>query len=155
MGKILLTIVFLALGQGQAVKASALNGAVCSVKAKVVAVGSELRGTDPGRNNKNYYIDLLVLGISGGRSCPVAKGRRYRAVDNYPGVFRKGDVIRGGVESASSMGPAGAVNFLQWSRLTYENGTPILGKNNAQIDSLQSGDTPIKAGGKKAARGAQ
>ena len=148
MRNILLTVVFLTTGHIQAAKASALSGPVCFVKAQIVNSGIEGRRLDSGRDHESSFINLKVIEVSKGRSCPVAKDQVYRATDNHPGVFKKGDIVQGGFEPASSMGPNGPVNFLQWSQLTYEDGTPIInitGNNSARIDFLQSNDKPIEA----------
>lgn len=128
---LLCAIIFLAICQVQEVKASALAGPSCFVEAEVVNIG-------------NSYVDLKVIKVYQEKfSCPVVKNQVYRAVDNHPGIFKIGDIIKAGVEHASSMGPNGPVNFLQWSNLTYRNGFPLIYKNNQKIDYLQTSDEPV------------
>ncbi len=140
----LCAIIFLTIGHIQEAKASALAGPSCFIEAEVVNIGSEKRRLDSGKDYESFYIDLKVIEVYQGKfPCPVVKNQVYRIIDNYPGVFKIGDIIRAGVEAASSMGPNGPVNFLHWSDVTYRNGSPIIYKNNIRIDYLQSFDEPV------------
>lgn len=145
MRVVIFAILFLLIGYIQKTESSSLTGPVCFVKAKVVNIGSEKRKLDSGKNYESPCIDLEILEVSGERLCPVSKSQVYRAIDNHPGIFKVGDMIVAGIEIGSSLGPAGPVNFLQWSKVIYENGSSIVDKNkhNMKIDFLQSADKPI------------
>ena len=123
--------------------ASVLNGPTCSVKIEVVNVGSEEKHLDSGRIIESHYADFKVLEVTNGSHCRIHQGQIYRIIDNYPGSLKKGDKISAGVEFASSMGPAGVVNFIHWSPVTYADGTAIKDSKNIMIDHFQSGKTPI------------
>jgi len=131
----------------QNVSASALVGPSCFVTAEVVKIGTETRQLDSGREYESHYLNLKILSVDNS-DCPVQENQVYKAIDNYyaadnyPASFKTGDKIKAGIEQGSSMGPSGAVSFLQWSDVTYENGTSIkykLGK----VTDLQSDSVPI------------
>ncbi len=143
----LIILVFALMLVAQNVSASALVGPSCFVTAEVVEISSEMRQLDSGREYESNYLNLKVLSIDKGTNCPVQENQIFKAIDNHPGTFNKGDRIKAGIESASNMGPSGVVSFLQWSDLTYENGNEIPSKyNNAIIDHLQSDSEPIAIG---------
>lgn len=130
--------------RAQQVSASALRGPSCFVTAEVVEVSSETKKLDTGREYNDTYLNLKIMSIDKGSNCPVKVSEVFKVIDNNPGTFKKGDMLKAGVESASSMGPSGAVSFLQWSNLTYENGKEISSKyNNTIIDYLQSSSEPL------------
>ena len=126
------------LAQDKEVIASAIPDPICFVKAEVISVGSEMRKLDSGRVYESFYINLKIIEVTQGDSSVITAGQIYRAIDNCPGTFKKGETIRAGIAFASSMGLSGPVSFLQWSPVTYENGSPIRGNNNVIIDFLQS-----------------
>ena len=122
----------------QQVSASALIGPSCFVTAEVIEI-----------DYKNHYLNIKILNVEKDSNyCPVQKNEVYRAIDNYyaadnyPASFKEGDVIKAGIEAASSMGPSGAVSFLQWSDVTYEDGTTIKYKKGI-VTHLQSDSEPV------------
>jgi hypothetical protein len=122
----------------QQVSASALIGPSCFVNAEVIEI-----------DQKNHYLNIKILNIEKDSDyCPVRKNELYRAIDNYyaadnyPASFKEGDVIKAGIEAASSMGPSGAVSFLQWSDVTYVDGSNIKYKKGI-VTHLQSDSEPI------------
>jgi len=123
----------------QQVNASALVGPSCFVTAEVI---------EKGRDYKSHYLNLKILSVDKRDNCPVQKNEVYRAVDNYyaadnyPASFKEGDIIKAGIEAASSMGRSGTVSFLRWSDVTYEDGTTIKYKKGIVTD-LQSDSEPV------------
>lgn len=122
----------------QNVSASALVGPSCFVTAEIIEI-----------DHNNKYLNLKILHVEKNTDpCPVQENQVYRATDNYfaadnyPASFKEGDRIKAGIEAASSMGPSGAVSFLQWSDVTYENGSTIQYKKGIVTD-LQSASEPI------------
>lgn len=139
----ILLIVFILILFAQNVSASALVGPSCFVIAEIDDIGSEMKKLDSGKEYESHYLNIKILNILSGDTCPVQINQVYQVIDNHPGTFQKGDRIKAGIELGSSMGPAGAVSFLQWSSLTHENGTNIQSKyNNAIITHLQSDSKP-------------
>lgn len=139
MQKSILIILLLALMfVAQNVSASVLIGPSCFVIAEIIKIDYE-----------NHYLNIKILNVDKESDyCPVQKNEVYRAIDNYyaadnyPASFKEGDVIKAGIEVASSMGPSGAVSFLQWSEVTYENGATIRYKKGI-VTHLQSDSDPI------------
>ena len=122
----------------QQVSASALVGPSCFVTAEVIEI-----------DYKNHYLNIKILSVEKDNNyCPVQKNEVYRAIDNYyaadnyPASFKEGDIIKAGIEAASSMSPSGAVSFLQWSDVTYEDETTIKYKKGV-VTHLQSDSEPI------------
>jgi hypothetical protein len=132
----------------QNVSASTLVGPSCFVTAEVVEIGSETKQLDSGREYESHYLNLKILSVDNRGSCPVQENQVYKAIDNYyatdnyPASFKMGDKIKAGIEAASSMGPSGAVSFLHWSDVTYEDGTTIKYKEGI-VTNLQSENEPI------------
>lgn len=132
-------------------QASDIGSASCSVTAEIVAVGSETKLLDSGREYESTYIDLKIRAVDikamhAGQEekCPVEKGRIYRAIDNDPGTFSAGQKIRADIEAGSAMGPGGAVSFLNWDHPAYADGASIRSsRNGANISLIQSGDKPL------------
>lgn len=125
--------------------ASALIGTSCFVTAEVINVDSETKYLDSGEEYDSRYLLLKILSVDEGTNCPVQSNQIFKAIDNNEGSFQPQDIIRAGIEPGSSMGPEGAISFLQWSNLTYENGDQIISYKNGRsvIDSLQSDSNPI------------
>ena len=130
------------------VSASALVGPSCQVTAEVIKIGSETRQLDSGREYESHYLNLKILNVDNSDNCHVRENQVYKAIDNYyaadnyPASFKIGDKIKAGIEQGSSMSPSGAVSFLQWSDVAYENGTSIRYKLGTVTD-LQSDSDPI------------
>lgn len=126
------------------VSASAIIGPSCFVNAKIIQVGSDKTQSDSGSEYTTNYFKLEIISVDARKDCPVKQGQIFKAIDNNPSTFQKGDVINAGIEAGSSMGPSGAVSFLQWSEISYENGDKIYSNyNNSIINSFQSDPKPI------------
>lgn len=122
----------------QQVNASSLVGPSCFVTAEIIEI-----------DHTNHYLNIKILNVDKNNYfCPVKKNEVYKvidnyyAADNYPASFNGGDIIKAGIESASSMGPFWAVSFLHWSDVTYEDGTTIKYKKGI-VTHLQSDSKPI------------
>lgn len=120
---LLLIAVFLTLVYIQPAKASALHGPDCFMKAKVVDISPD-----------NSMVALRIIEIYEGKSCPVEKDQVSIWWEKYPAIFKKGDIIRMGVESTSTMLVNGPTSWLHWSFLSYDDGTFIVDKNNEKIE---------------------
>lgn len=140
---LLSVIILLIVFQGRQSFGSVIGEPECFVKAEVVGMGSEERTLNTGGTYEWHYIDLKIIEFISGNHFVVTKGKVYRGTDRYPGILKKGDIIKAGVVSASSMGPAGAISFLHWSQVTYEDGSPIRNKRGAIVDFLTSDAEPL------------
>lgn len=134
----------MALTINAVVSASAINGPQISVVAQVVGAGMEKKETSDGKAYDEAYIDFQILSVAiiepslmDYTNCPVKKGEVYRVIDNYRAVLKPGDKIKAGIEFASSMGPDGPVNFLQWSPVTYEDASPVKSKGGLTVTYFQ------------------
>ena len=133
----LTVLVFVLIFLAQNASASVLMGLSCFVTAEVTDIDYE-----------NHYLNLEILNVDKENGCPVQENQVYRAIDNYyasdgyPASFKKGDKINAGIEVGSSMSPSGAVSFLHWSDVTYENGASIKYKLGTVTD-LQSDTKPL------------
>jgi hypothetical protein len=140
---LVLTILFFLISQSRIGHASVVSSSVCFVKAEVIGAVSDAPHQGNGSGPKGSFLDLEILEVSKRENCSIEKGQVYRAIDNYPGILKKGDRINASVSFSSSMGPDGPVGFLQWSELSHEDGSFVLNTNGVGIANLQSGQEPI------------
>ena len=140
---LVLEVLFFLLAQVKGASASSTSSPTCFVKAEVINVGTEMRKMDTGKEYESHYIDLKILEVTKNNARSIEKGQVYRAIDNYPGVLKKGDRISSDISFCCIMGLAGPVDFLLWSKLTYENGSAVRSGNNVIIDFLQSDLKPL------------
>ena len=138
-----LAVLILLLTQVKMASASETSSSNCFVKAEVINVVMETRKLDTGKEDENHYVDLKILEVTKYHACSIEKGQVYRAMDNYPGVLKKGDRINSYISHGCLIRPSGPASFLQWSKLTHEDGSAINGKNNVIIDFLQSDINPL------------
>lgn len=125
---------------GHKVCASAFSMPTCRVIAEIVEIGVEERVLNTGNTYLHNYVLLKIISIESDGFALVEVGKIYRVNDNYPGTFLTGDRISAGVGLGSSMGPSGAVSFLQWSQLTYENGEKIISATGRSVINSFTGD---------------
>jgi len=142
---LVLAVLFFLLGQVKGTSTTAASSSTCSVKAEAINVGTEMRKLDTGEEYKSNYIDLKILEVTKKGTCSIEKGQVYRAMDNYPGVLKKGDKISSDISFCCIMRLSGSVDFFLWSKLTYENGSAIRSGNNAIIEFLQSDLKPLNS----------
>jgi hypothetical protein len=138
-----LAVLLLLITQVKWVSASETSSSNCFVKAEVINVVSETRKLDTGKEDENHYLDLKILEVTKYHACSIEKGQVYRAMDNYPGVLKKGDRINSDISHGCLIRPSGPASFLQWSKMTYDNGSAIRNGSNVIIDSLQSDIKPL------------
>ena len=109
------------LGLRNIVFASASEGPSCTVAAKVVYRGTEKRKVSGADGKvKEYESKYVTLEVQGTKrkgifgNCDFVKNGDIFKLDGggNPHLLRAGDAIDSGVESLSSMGPSGAVLFI-------------------------------------------
>lgn len=140
---LVLAILFSLFTQVKGTSALAASS-TCFVRAEVVKVGSQMRRLDTGKEYESHYADLKILEVTKNGVIPIEKGQVYRAIDNYPGVLKKGDRISSDISFCCIMGVTGPVDFFLWSKVTYENGSTIRSGKNVVIDFLQSDLKPLQ-----------
>ena len=107
--------------------ADVLSGASCTVSAKIIDKGIETQKAYGSNGNfreyESKYLKLEILttkpaGTFG--DCGFIKIGNVFKIDggSDPELLRIGDKITAGVESNSSMGPAGVVPFIQWQPIS-------------------------------------
>ena len=150
------------LGMHHIVRASASEGPSCTLRAKVIARGTETRQLS-GANGKvstypSKYILVEVLatqrkGMFG--NCDFVKeGDVFKiGSGDYSHLLKVGDTLVSGVEYLSSMGPSGAVLFINWKPISLLRTSRLLPADfELYSDAKPERSSKKKIGGKVPSR---